>query len=309
MKIVFMGTPDFAVPTLDSLCRKGFDVELVVTQKDRPRGRGKKTQYPAVKEKAISLGLKIHQPDNVNDDETIGIIKDIDPDFIVVVAFGQLLKRDLLELPSYGCINVHASLLPKYRGPAPINWAIINGEKETGVTIMEMAEGLDSGDIYMSRTMEIRDEDDYISIYNELSLQGADMLVSTLKKIIENDAIKTSQDDSLSTYAPMIYKDTGRISWNKKGQEIVNQIRGLQPWPGTYTKYKDEILKIHQVELLSKSFQGENGEIVKVSNDGVYVNAVDATVLIKLLQFPNKRKMEVKEYLAGNDIELGIVLE
>lgn len=309
MKIVFMGTPDFAIPSLEKLYNKGYDIELVVTQKDRPRGRGKKTQFPPVKEYSLDLGLSIHQPDNINSLETIDLIRKIKPDFIVVVAFGQLLRKDLLQLPRFGCINLHASLLPKYRGAAPINWAIINGEVETGVTIMEMAEGLDSGDIFSTESLRISDEDEYVSIHNKLAKVGADLLVNTMEKIVKNELIKKPQDHSISTYAPMIYKETGKISWNQTGREIFNLTRGLKPWPGTYTRYKDDILKIHEIDIIPRANQDNIGMITKVSKEGIFVNAKDSQVVIKVLQFPNKRKMKVSDYLAGNNIDVGIVLE
>lgn len=308
MKIIYAGTPDFAVPTLESLYNNGFDVELVITQQDRRRGRGKKVQYTPVKEKAIELGIEVFQPVDINSQESIEKLKSLSPDFIVVAAFGQIFRKEVLDIPKYGCINVHASLLPKYRGAAPINWAIINGETETGITIMEMEEGLDTGDMISKKSILINEEDDCESIHDKLSIIGSELLVQTIRDIVAGNADRVPQDDSLSSYAPMIYRETGKIQWGKKAKDIANLIRGVKPWPGAYTNYKDEVVKIHKVRIEPKIKAGEAGEIVKVSNDGIYVNTLDDSIVIEELQFPNKRKMAVKDYLAGNSIESGIIL-
>ena len=250
MKIIFAGTPDFAVPALEKLYKNNYDVQLVITQKDRPRGRGKKLQYTPVKEKALELGIEVFQPDNINSSDSIEKLKSISPDFIIVAAFGQILKREVLDIPKYGCINVHASLLPKYRGAAPINWAIINGETETGITIMEMEEGLDTGDMISKRSIPIVDEDDCESIHDKLAYLGSDLLVETIDDIVKGRAKKTPQNHNVSSYAPMIYKKTGKIHWNNKAKDINNLVRGLKPWPMAYTNYKDEVVKIHRVSIV-----------------------------------------------------------
>lgn len=308
MKIVFMGTPEFAVPTLESLYEKGYNIELVITQKDRPRGRGKKVQYTPIKKKSLELGLKTYEPDNVNSKESIEKIKEIEPDFIVVAAFGQILKKDILEIPKYICLNVHASLLPKYRGAAPIHWALINGEKETGITIMEIEEGLDTGDMICKSSIPILENDDAASLHDKLSQLGGDLAVSTIERIVKGEATKTPQDHSKSSYSPMLTRETGKINWKKTGEEIKNLVRGVKPWPGAYTNYKKEIMKIHDLNIIPRIEDGEIGEIIKVNNEGLYVKAVDSIVVIKELQFPNRRKMTVQEYLAGNDIETGVIL-
>lgn len=309
MKIIFMGTPDFAVPTLESLFAKGYSIDLVITQKDKPKGRGKKVQYTPVKEKALELGLSVYQPDNVNDPESIEIMKKLNPDFIVVVAYGQILKKEILEMPKYNCLNVHASLLPKYRGAAPINWAIVNGEKETGVTIMEMAEGLDTGDMILWESIPINLDDDYPSIHDKLSILGGSLIIDTLEKIKNDNFTRTVQDNSISTYASMLSKETGIINWNNSAEDIRNLVRGLKPWPSAYTQYKDDTLKIHDVDIVDKVKDGENGEIVKVDKEGIYVKTLDKTILIKELQFPGKKKLLVKDYLKGNSIEEGVILK
>lgn len=309
MKIIFMGTPDFAVPTLESLFAKGYSIDLVITQKDKPKGRGKKVQYTPVKEKALELGLSVYQPDNVNDLESIEIMKKLNPDFIVVVAYGQILKKEILEMPKYNCLNVHASLLPKYRGAAPINWAIVNGEKETGVTIMEMAEGLDTGDMILWESIPINLDDDYPSIHDKLSILGGSLIIDALEKIKNDNFTRTVQDNSISTYASMLSKETGIINWNNNAGDIRNLVRGLKPWPSAYTQYKDDTLKIHDVDMVDKVKDGENGEIVKVDKEGIYVNTLDKTILIKELQFPGKKKLLAKDYLKGNSIEEGVILK
>lgn len=309
MKIVFMGTPDFATPTLEALFNKGYSIDLVITQKDKPRGRGKKLQLTPVKEKALELGLNVFQPDNVNDEESINIIKAIKPDFIIVVAYGQILKEEVLQIPQYGSYNVHASLLPKYRGAAPINWAIINGEQETGITIMKMDKGLDTGDMLVWESIPIKSEDDYPIIHDRLSLLGGQLIVEALKGLVSHNIVPVVQNHELSTYASMLFKDTGKINWNDKGENIKNLIRGLKPWPSAYTQYKDENIKIHKVKLVDKIKEGKIGEIVKVDKSGIYVNALDKTVIIKEVQFPGKKKLLVEDYLKGNSIDLGLVLK
>lgn len=309
MKIVFMGTPDFAVPTLQALFSEGCSIELVITQKDKPKGRGKKIQYTPVKEKALELGLEVYQPDSINSKESIDKIKEINPDFVIVVAYGQILKKDILEAPKYGCYNVHASLLPKYRGAAPINWTIINGEKETGVTIMEMEEGLDTGDMILWKSVPINLDDDAPSIHDKLSILGGELIVEALKTIKEGKIAKVPQDHSLSTYAHMLDKNMGRINWNDKGENIINLIKGLKPWPSAYTQYKDEIVKIHKASLIDKIKEGNVGEIIKVDNKGIYINVQDKTVILEEIQFPGKRKLLIEEYLKGNSIEQGIILK
>lgn len=308
-KIVFMGTPEFSVKTLEELYENDFNVELVITQKDKRRGRGKKLQYTPVKERALELGLDVYQPQDINSLEAIDMLRNIAPDFIIVVAFGQILKEEILKLPKYGCINVHASLLPKYRGAAPINWAIIDGQSETGITIMKMEKGLDTGDMISRESILITEEDDYVSIHDKLSLIGGKLLIRTLKDIKQNKAVLTRQDDSLSSYAPMIYKKTGKIDWNSSGKDIINLIRGVVPWPGAFTNYKDKTLKIYRARLIDKLNDEQSGKIIKVSDEGIFVNCSDSTIIVEELQFPNKKRTKIKDYLRGNTIEVDIILK
>lgn len=309
IKLVFMGTPAFAVDSLESLHNAGYSVDAVITQKDKRRGRGKKLQYTPVKQKAIELGLKTYQPDNINSDEAKSILKDISPDFIVVVAYGQILRKDILSIPKYGSYNVHASLLPKYRGAAPINWAIINGEDKTGVTIMEMDEGLDTGDMILKSSIDIGSEDTTEDIHDRLAKLGADLIVKALESIYDGSSEKISQDHTQSTYASMLTKEMGKINWNENGKDIVNLIRGLKPWPSAYTMYKEEIVKIHKARVDNTNFFGENGEIKKITQDRIYVKVKDGSIIIEELQFPGKRKMKTSEYLKGNSIDIGTILK
>lgn len=309
MKIVFMGTPQFAVPSLDALYNSGHEISLVITQKDKPKGRGKKVLPTPVKERALELGLEVYQPDSVNSQESINRLKEIDPDCIVVVAFGQILKKEVLSLPKYGCLNVHASLLPKYRGAAPINWVIINGEKKTGITIMEMNEGLDTGDILKAKEILIEEDDDSSSLSDKLSKLGSELIVEVIDDISKGNITKIPQNHELSTYAPILSKKMGRINWNSNGENIINLIRGLKPWPLAYTSYKGENVKIHKARNIEKFSEKANGTVVKVSPDGIFVNCNDSCIVIEELQFPGKKKLYVSEYLRGNEFEEGVVLE
>jgi len=308
VNIVFMGTPEFAVPALEALHSKGYDISLVITQKDKRRGRGKKLLPTPVKEKALELGLEVYQPDSVNEKDTINRLIEINPDVIVVVAFGQILKKDLLNIPKYGCLNIHASILPKYRGAAPINWAIINGEKETGITIMEMDEGLDTGDILKVERIPIEKDDDSISIHDKLSHLGAKLIIQVLEEMRMGKIEKTPQNHELSSYAPMLSKETGRIDWNNNGNNIINLIKGLKPWPSAYFIYNGDSIKIHKARIEDRLNDEENGVVVKVSDEGIYVNCKDSTIVIEELQFPGKRKMKVSEYLRGNKFPTNIKL-
>lgn len=308
MNIVFAGTPDFAIPALEALHESEHKVSLVISQQDRPRGRGKKMTPTPVKKRALELGLETYEPASINSQEAIEKLKEIDPDCIIVVAFGQILKKELLNLAKYKCLNIHASLLPKYRGAAPINWAIINGEKETGISIMRMDEGLDTGPVLKQEAIPIGEEDDSISIHDKLGQLGAKMIVEVLDHLETDRIPEIPQDDSLSNYASMLDKEMGRIDWSKKGLEIHNLIRGLKPWPSAYSFYNGENIKIHKARRMEKFKDAANGEIVKVNDEGLFVNCQDQCIVIEELQFPGKRKMQVSDYLKGNEIDIGVKL-
>lgn len=309
MKVIFMGTPDFAVPALETIVESGYNVELVITQMDRRRGRGKKVQYPAVKEKALELGLEVYQPENVNTEESIEKIKSLEPDFIVVAAYGQILRTEILEIPKYNIINIHASLLPKYRGASPINWAIVNGDEKTGITIMEVEEGLDTGDMVLKEEILIEEDDDASIIHDKLAEIGGCLVVKAMKSLEDGTATLTPQDDELSSYASKLSREDGEIDWSKTAIQIRNQVRGFKPWPSAFTNYKEERMTVHWIDLVEEDSPGEIGEIVKVSKDGIYVKTGDGLAKIVELQFPGNRSMKAEDYLRGNNIEEGIILK
>lgn len=308
MKVVFMGTPDFAVPTLEYLKKENYDIKLVITQPDKPKGRGRKLTPPPVKVKALELGLEVFQPNNVNSEESILKLKEISPDIVVVVAYGQILKENILNIPKYGCINVHASLLPFYRGAAPINWAIINGEKKTGITTMYMDKGLDTGDILLKEEIEIDENMTAQELHDKLKWIGAELLINTLEDIDKGNIRRIKQDDSVATYAPMLDRDTGKIDFNKTGVEIKNLVRGTNPWPGAFFEYKGERIKVFKVDILNEFKNGKIGEVLKADKDGIFVKAKDCCIVIKEIQFPGKKRMSVEEFLKGNKFETGIIL-
>lgn len=309
MKVVFMGTPDFSVPTLEAIYNNGHDISLVISQTDKAKGRGKKVIFTPVKEKAIQLGLNVYQPDNINSEESIEIIMEEKPDIIVVVAYGQILKESILNIPKFGCVNVHASVLPKYRGAAPINWVIINGEKSTGVTTMLMEKGLDSGDMLLKRETKIFYNETAGELHDRLMNLGAELLIETIKGLEKGTISRTPQEHNKATYAPMMSKELGKVNWSDKAINIQNLVRGTQPWPGAFTTYKDTIMKILEVDIADKFINEEPGKVVKVDDEGIYVTTSDNCIVIKQVQFPGKKSMSVSDFLRGNDFEIGVILK
>lgn len=308
MKIIFMGTPDFAVPSLEALIEK-FGVQCVFTQPDRPKGRGNKVTMSPVKEVALKNNIPVLQPIKLkNNAEMIELIKGYKPDFIIVVAFGQILPKDILDIPKYGCINLHASLLPKYRGAAPINWCIINGEVESGNTTMLMDIGLDTGDMLLKQTITLDDKITAGELHDILSNNGAKLLIESIEGLVNKTITPEKQQDSLSNYAPMLNKNLAEINWNKSSKEIHNLIRGLNPRPVTYTNYKGITMKIYESEVVDKNSKLEPGTIIDVSKSGIEVTTKDKVLLIKKIQFPNSKPLKVSEYLNGNDIETNVKL-
>ena len=308
MKIVFMGTPEFAVPTLEALIEK-HNVAAVVTQPDKPKGRGKKMIFSAVKEKAVENNIKVYQPTKVTDGEFVEILKEYEPDVIVVVAFGQILSEDILNIPKYGCINVHGSILPKYRGAAPIQWSIINGEEFGGVTTMYMAKGLDSGDMILKAEEKIKDDDTYGTLYDRLSYIGADLLIKTLDLIERGKVVRVPQNDDDATLAPMITRDMEHIDWDNTSENVVNLIKGLNPQPVSYTMYNDEKLKIWFAEVEKTEYSGEIGEIVDVRKKDFVVKTKKGAVAVKEVQAQGGKKMTADAYMRGHTIEKGIILK
>ena len=307
MKIVFMGTPDFAVPCLAEIIQRGYQVLMVVTQPDRPKGRGKKLTAPPVKELALRHNLPVIQPEKVRDPEIVEQLRALKPDCIVVVAFGQILPKSILEIPPLGCINVHASLLPQYRGAAPINWAIINGEKISGVTTMYMDQGLDTGDMILKKQLMIG-EMTAGELYDQMAVIGADLLGETLSLIEKGIAPRIPQIDSESSYAPIMDKNLGKIDWNKSAMDIYNLIRGVNPWPTAYTTYKGENFKIWESRIVDQDCHGKPGQIIKANKDGLLVCTGDKLLNIQVVQFQNSKRMTVDEYLRGHAIEENNIL-
>lgn len=308
MKIIYMGTPEFAVPPLQMLCDNGYQVVLVVTQPDKARDRGKKVQYTPVKEKALEHGIEVLQPETVkNNREFIDQIKGISPDLIIVAAYGRILPPELLQIPRLGCINIHASLLPKYRGAAPIHRSIIEGEEETGITLMYMEEGLDTGDMIASRSTEIGKKTTE-ELHDELSVLGGKLLIETLPEIANGTNSRIKQDDSKATYAPMVFKKDGLVDFNHTPEEIERLIRGFNSWPGAYTIYHGEPMKLWQAEVIHENENKPNGTVTDVSDQGIKVTAGGRSLLIKKIQMPGKKAMMVSEYLKGNKITIGEIL-
>ena len=308
MNVVFMGTPEFAVPTLEALVKE-HNVTAVVTQPDKPKGRGKKMMFSAVKEKALEYGLTVYQPEKVKDSDFVQVLKELAPDIMVVVAFGQILSEEILNIPKYGCINVHGSLLPEYRGAAPIQWSIIHGREYGGVTTMYMAKGLDSGDMILKAQEKIRDDDTYGSLYDRLSVIGADLLIKTLELIESGEAPRTPQNDAEATTAPMITREMERINWNDRADNIVNLIKGLNPQPVAHTLLKGEKLKIWFAEKEGKGYTGTPGEIVDVRKKDFVVMTADGAVAVKEVQAQGGKKMTTDAYMRGHAIDKGTILE
>lgn len=308
MKIVFMGTPEFAVPSLKMLADK-YNVMAVLTQPDRPKGRGKKLAFSPVKEVAVERGIKVYQPLKLKSDpEVINAIKEIEPDFIIVVAFGQILPKEVLDIPKYGCINLHASLLPKYRGAAPINWCIINGEKVSGNTTMLMDVGLDTGDMLLKSQYEISDTMTYGELHDILMVDGAELLYRTIEDIVAKKVEPIKQDNNQSCYASMLSKETGKIQWNKSAISIRDLIRGLNPWPVAYTLYNGENMKIFKASLIEEESKKDPGAIISVDKKGIRVATGEGILLVEEIQFPNGKRLKIEEYIKGNTIEAGIIL-
>ncbi len=310
MNIIFMGTPEFAVPTLEKLIEnKNINIPLVITQPDRKSGRGRKINKSPVKITAEKNNKEVYQPENINDPDSIEKIKAIEADYIVVVAYGQILNKKILEHPKKGCINLHGSILPKYRGAAPINCAIIDGEKESGVTTMLMEEGLDTGDILKIKKICINSDMNAGELHDILKELGGELLIETIEEMESQKLLPEKQNDSRSSYAPMLTKKTGLIDWSKTAEKIHNKIRGLYPWPGAYTYYEGDKLKIIKSDYVDENKSSRKGKIVNVSEDGIEVQTGEGILIIKELQMPGKRKMSVRDYLLGNEIKINIILK
>ncbi len=307
MKVVFMGTPEFAVPTLQALIDH-HQVAAVVTQPDRQRGRGKKVQFSPVKEKAAEYKIPVLQPEKARDEEFIQELETIAPDVIVVVAYGQILPERILNLPKYGCINVHGSLLPKYRGAAPIQWAVLNGEEKTGITTMYMEKGLDTGDMIDKAEVVLDPKETAGSLHDKLMNLGADLLLETLDKLEKGTIVRTKQDDSQSCYAKMLSKEMGRMDFSRSAKELEQWIRGMNPWPSAYTTMNGKTLKIWDADVVSYEGSEEAGTVVKVTKDTIIVAAGEGALALKEIQLAGKKRMPVQAFLLGSSVETGIRL-
>ncbi len=306
LKVLFMGTPAFAVPTLKALAESSCTVIGVVTQPDRPTGRGRKMAAPPVKDYALSEGIQVFQPLKVRVPEVIEEFRALAPDVIVVVAFGQILPKVLLQIPPMGCINVHASLLPAYRGAAPINWAVINGESKTGVTTMFMDEGLDTGDMLLKSEVPIGEEDTSETLYEELSHLGAKLLIETLEGLKTGTIDKAKQDGNLSSYAPLLKKGDGLIDWSLPATDLANRVRGLLPWPVAKSSLKGQGLKVYSAGV--GVAVGRPGEVMAAGDDGIEVAAGEGSLIFREIQLEGKKRMLAGDFLKGARLEVGELL-
>ena len=304
MKIVFMGTPDIAVGTLESLYNLNYDIQLVITREDKPKGRGKELSITPVKEFALSKGLKIYQPNKLRgNDEAISILKDLAPDFFVVVAYGRILPKEILDIPKIAPVNLHFSILPKYRGAAPVNWAIFNGEIETGVSTMLMDEGMDTGDILLQEKILVGNKTSH-DISNELAIIGAELTVKTLDDF--NNLVSIKQDDSNTTLAPIIKKEDGIINWNRNAVDIERQIRAFYGWPSAYSSLNDKMIKISKAVVVTDILSnGRVGEIINIDKNSFTVGTNDYGLKILNLQPEGKKSMDALSFLSGNKLKLG----
>ena len=306
MKIVYMGTPDFAVLPLRAMKEAGYEVAAVVTQPDKPKGRGKTMLPTPVKEEAVSLGIPVHQPAKVRDPEFQETLKGIAPDLIVVAAFGQIIPKTILTLPRFGCINIHASLLPKYRGAAPIQQAVIDGEKESGVTIQKMGEGLDTGDMISKEVVVLSKEETGGSLFDKLSKAGADLLVKTLPSIFDGTAVYEKQpEESPTPYAAMITKQMGLLDFTKSAEVLERLVRGLNPWPSAYTFLNGKTLKVWKSSVGEEKGSALPGTVVKTDRRGIHVACCDKTLILEEIQLEGKKRMDADAFLRGYPVEAG----
>lgn len=302
MKIVYMGTPDFAVPTLESLVKGGHDVIAAVTQPDKPKGRGKAVLMTPVKEKALEYGIPVYQPVKARDPEFVELLKGMEPDAIVVVAFGQLLPKEILDIPKYGCVNVHASLLPKYRGAAPIQWAVIDGEEKSGVTTMLMDEGLDTGDMLEKVEYVLDAKETGGSLFDKLSTMGGELILSTLEKLENGTITRTPQGETTTSYAKMLKKSMGEIDWTMDAVKIERLIRGLNPWPSAYSTLKGKTVKIWAAEVVEGETTGNPGRVT-VTKDKLLVETGKDILSVTELQLEGKKRMDTAAFLRGFAVE------
>jgi len=303
-----MGTPDFAVTSLKALSDAKHSILAVITQPDKPKGRGRVMTMPPVKALAIKQGIPVYQPEKIRDKGIIQKIKTLSPDLIVVVAYGKIIPETILNIPPKGCINVHASLLPKYRGAAPINCAIIRGEQETGVTIMFIDKGMDTGPVLSAEKVPIYCSDTAIDLHDKLKIKGAQLLVKTIELLQMDNIVPEPQDDSMATYAPMLKKEDGRVDWGKDAEEIRNLVRGLFPWPCAYTHCNDTTLKIFNGKIAPKLTNAIPGTVIGTDTDGLRIATGNGIFIIQEVQPANGKRLKISEFLRGHKIATGQIL-
>ncbi len=302
-----MGTPDFAVGALEEIIKAGHEVTAVITQPDKPKGRGKEMQISAVKACALAHGLPVFQPQKIKTPEAVEQLRTYEADIFVVAAFGQILSKEILDMPKYGCVNIHASLLPKYRGAAPIQWAVIDGEEETGVTIQQMNEGVDTGDILTQEVVKLDAKETGASLFDKLAVCGAQLIVKTLEEIEKGSLTPVKQDDSKSTHAKMLTKDMGKLDFSQEAVVLERKIRGLNSWPSAYTYYKGKTLKIWDADVVEMDAAGEYGSISEVTKDSFCIVTGKGCLRVKEVQLEGKKRMEVSAFLLGYPMEKGMV--
>lgn len=311
MKIVYMGTPDFAVAPLEAILKAGHEVTAVVTQPDRQKGRGREVQYSPVKECALSYGIPVLQPLKIKEKDAVEELRKYPADIFVVAAFGQLLSEEILNMPRFGCINIHASLLPAYRGAAPIQWCVINGEEKTGVTIMQMAKGMDTGDILLQKEVVLDEKETGGSLFDRLMETGAELIGEALPKIEAGELIPVVQKEELATYAGKITKDMGNIDFTKAAVTIERLIRGLNPWPSAFTHYKGKILKIWEADVVSECVNAENpvpGTVIAMDKESFTLATGEGALRIRSLQPEGKKRMSCAEFMRGYEVKVGEAL-
>ena len=309
MKVVYMGTPDFSVGALEAIIKSGHEVTAVVTQPDKPKGRSKELQISPVKACALKYNLPVFQPVKIKEAEAVAKLREFEADIFVVAAFGQILSKEILTMPKYGCINIHASLLPKYRGASPIQWAVLNGEEVSGVTIMQMDEGIDTGDILMQETVTLDAKETGESLFAKLAVCGADLIVKALDAIEAGKVTPVKQDEAASTHVGMLKKEFGRMDFSQDAVVLERKIRGLNSWPSAYTYLKGKTLKIWEADVVvaDKGVKAQCGEVCDVTKDSFFVMTGDGLLEIKEVQLEGKKRMDVKSFLLGNAIEKGMV--
>mgnify|MGYP002552900573 FL=1 len=311
MKIIYMGTPDFAVAPLEAILKAGHEVTAVVTQPDRQKGRGREVQYSPVKECALSHGIPVLQPLKIKEKDAVEELRKYPADIFVVAAFGQLLSEEILNMPRLGCINIHASLLPAYRGAAPIQWCVINGEEKTGVTIMQMAKGMDTGDILLQKEVVLDEKETGGSLFDRLMETGAELIVEVLPKIVAGELTPVVQKEELATYAGKITKDMGNIDFAKSAVTIERLIRGLNPWPSAFTHYKGKILKIWEADVVSECANAENpvpGTVIAMDKESFTLATGEGALRIRSLQPEGKKRMSCAEFMRGYEVKVGEAL-